>query len=349
MTTLFLLENTRVSGFLDIPSPKIVKSSLVPDIKSQVNIATARQTVTNILNGHDLRKLVIVGPCSIHDTHAAMEYALVLNELRKKYDNKLFIIMRVYFDKPRTQVGWKGFINDPHLDGTHHIYEGLFKARELLLRINALGLPVATEWLDTITPQYISDLVTLGMIGARTTESQVHRQLVSGMSMPVGFKNNMSGDIQVACDAMKVAAHPQSFLGTTNEGQIASINTRGNEDTFLVLRGSHQSTNYDPDSVSDALLTLRNNKVKPAIIVDCSHGNSRKDYKNQEYVWSSVASQIGDGNFGIKGVMLESNIHEGSQKLDDTPLKYGVSITDGCVNLQTTEELIQYLVDRVEL
>lgn len=349
MTTLFTLENTRIAKFGDIPKPKIIKSSLVPDIKSQVNILTARQTVTNILNGYDPRKLVIVGPCSIHDTQAAMDYACQLNKLRILYNKKLFIIMRTYMDKPRTQVGWKGFINDPRLDGTHHIYEGLFKSRELLLQINNLGLPVATEWLDTITPQYISDLVTIGMIGARTTESQVHRQLISGMSMPVGFKNNMSGNVQVACDAMVVAAHPQSFLGTTDEGEIALINTRGNEDTFLVLRGSQQGTNYDADSIADAVETLKSSAVKPAIIIDCSHGNSRKDYKNQSYVCTSVANQIATGNKIIKGVMIESNLHEGNQKLSDTPLKYGVSITDGCVNLQTTEELMQYLADRVDL
>lgn len=348
MTTIFKLDNLRVKGMEDLPKPKHIKSSLPLSIDSEVHVIDSRQTIANILNGHDKRFIVITGPCSIHDTTAALEYAHELVKIQQLYKDKLFIVMRLYFEKPRTQVGWKGFINDPHLDGSYRIYEGLFKARELLLQVNKLGLPVATEWLDTITPQYIADLVSLGMIGARTTESQVHRQLVSGMSMPVGFKNSMSGSIQVACDAIKVAEHEQSFLGTNDAGDITLVHTRGNPDTFVVLRGSNNGTNYDEISIAHTIGLQNKNNIRPAVIVDCSHGNSQKNHNNQEKVVKSIINQLIDGNHHIKGLMLESNINEGNQKLGDgRNLKYGISITDACINLDKTRELIENLYQRI--
>ena len=348
MSNPFSLEDTRIVKYEDIPKPKVIKSSLTPSISTQANIIAYRQTISNIMNGFDNRRLMIVGPCSIHDTEAALDYAYTLATLHKEYANKIFIIMRVYFEKPRTQIGWKGFINDPRLDGSHKMYEGIFKARELLIKISETGLPIATEWLDTITPQYIADLISVGMIGARTTESQVHRQLVSGLSMPVGFKNTTSGNIQIACDAIKASNHPQSFLGTNDAGDISLVRTKGNLDTFIVLRGScHSGPNYDPDSIAKALTIARGNGINPAIIVDCSHGNSQKDYRNQELVCRSISHQIANGNKDIKGVMLESNIHAGSQRLDLNNLRYGVSITDGCIDLPTTKIIIKNFVDNL--
>ena len=344
-----MLENIRVRSMEDLPKPKVIKATLVPSKKAQENIAIFRKVITNIINNNDDRRLVISGPCSIHDPQAALDYAYELHKLYKQYEQKIVIVMRVYFEKPRTQVGWKGFINDPQLDGSNKIYEGLFRARELLIHIAELGLPVVTEWLDTITPQYIADLVSLGMSGARTTESQIHRQLVSGISMPVGFKNTLTGNVQVPCDAIKVAEHPQSFLGTNDAGDIVLVHTTGNPDTFVVLRGSQEGTNYDHESIYNTIITMKNNNIRPSIIVDCSHGNSRKNYKNQEHVARSVINQIEAGNNFIKGIMLESNLHEGAHRLEDGDLKYGVSITDSCINLNKTKELINYFYNQVEL
>lgn len=335
----FQLENSRVDRFIEIPTPKDIKNEIDVNIKVKLDIISSRQTISNIINGKDNRKIIIAGPCSIHDRKAALDYANELNNLRLLYADRLYIVMRVYFEKPRTRIGWKGFINDPQLNGTYDMTEGLRQARDILASIVSLGLPVATEWLDTITPHYIGDLVSLGMIGARTTESQVHRQLVSGMSMPVGFKNNMSGDVQVACDAIASASNPHTFLGTTDNGKVARIKTRGNTDTFVVLRGSAKEPNYDEVSVQSTIKIANSTGVNSRIIIDCSHGNSQKDYRNQPIVFYNLIKQMRT-NKNIVGLMLESNIYEGSQALNNDPLRYGVSITDSCISLLKTKELL---------
>ena len=331
-----------------MPEPAQLKREIVVDAKAEIGIINARQTISNIINGHDKRKLVVCGPCSIHDRAGALDYAQQLNKLRLLYQDRIFIVMRTYFEKPRSCIGWKGFINDPNLNGTHDMSAGLYAARDLLAQIALLGMPVATEWLDTITPHYIGDLVSLGMIGARTTESQVHRQLVSGMSMPIGFKNNMAGSIQVAVDAMASASNIHTFLGTTDEGRVARIQTRGNPDCFMVLRGSASTPNYTKEQVDGAIDLAKRSNVNPRIVIDCSHGNSNKDYRNQPIVFRDVMKQM-MSNPNIVGLMLESNIHEGSQALNADPLRYGVSITDSCINLDTTRELINQLYSMKEI
>ena len=338
---IFQLENSRISEFYEMHEPKVLKREILVNAHAELTIIQSRQTISNIINGHDSRKLIICGPCSIHNRTAALDYAYELNQLRLKYQDELFIVMRVYFEKPRTRIGWKGFINDPKLNGTHDMCAGLYSARDLLAQIVSIGLPVATEWLDTITPHYLGDLVSIGMIGARTTESQVHRQLVSGMSMPVGFKNNIAGDVQVACDAVASANNIHTFLGTSDEGKVARIQTRGNSDCFIVLRGSSHGPNYSDSHVSDATSLAKATGVNTRIVIDCSHGNSKKDYKNQPMVFDNVASQM-IRNSNVVGLMIESNIHEGSQPLNTDPLRYGVSITDSCISLQTTKELFEH-------
>ncbi|OSI10181.1 3-deoxy-7-phosphoheptulonate synthase AroG [Neisseria zoodegmatis] len=300
-----------------------------------------RHEVADLVHGEDNRLLVIIGPCSIHDPKAALEYAERLLPLRKKYEKELLIVMRVYFEKPRTTVGWKGLINDPHLDGTFDINFGLRQARKLLLTLNNMGMPASTEFLDMITPQYYADLISWGAIGARTTESQVHRELASGLSCPVGFKNGTDGNLKIAIDAIGAANHPHHFLSVTKAGHSAIVHTAGNPDCHVILRGGKEP-NYSSEHVKAAAEQLTQAGVTPKLMVDFSHANSRKDYKRQMEVAQDVARQIRDGENNIMGVMVESHLVEGRQ---DKPVCYGQSITDACIGWEQTEELLALLAD----
>jgi 3-deoxy-7-phosphoheptulonate synthase len=305
-------------------------------------IVESREVVKRILTGDDSRLIVVVGPCSIHDHTAAIEYARRLAALSKEVQDKLYVVMRVYFEKPRTIVGWKGLINDPHLNDTFDIATGLRTARRILLEVATLGLPTATELLEPITPQYIADLVTVAAIGARTTESPTHRQMASGLSMPTGYKNGTDGGLQVALDAMNAARHPHCFLGIDNDGKTSIVNTKGNPWGFLIVRGGRSGPNYDAASLAEAAELLKKAKLSPKVMVDCSHANSNKDYTKQHTVWNNCLEQRLAGNDNLIGLMLESNLQPGNQPLpaDLTALKYGVSITDGCIGWDETEQLI---------
>ena len=305
-------------------------------------VVEGRETIRRILRGEDRRLMATVGPCSIHDPKAALEYAQRLATLSKKIADRIFVVMRVYFEKPRTTVGWKGLINDPHLDDTFDISAGLTIGRQLLLQIAEMGLPAATEMLEPITPQYIADLVSSASIGARTTESPTHRQMASGLSMPVGYKNGTDGNLQVAIDAMHAARTPHSFLGIDKDGLTCIVNTKGNPWGYLILRGGRSGPNYSEPDLRAAAAKLTAANLPPHFVVDCSHANSEKDHKNQAGVWGSVVEQRARGNEAILGLMLESNLHEGSQKpsSDLTKLKYGVSITDACIGWEETEKLL---------
>jgi len=306
-----------------------------------------RQAIHKILHGEDDRLVVVIGPCSIHDPKAALEYAQRLVKLRAEHADALEIVMRVYFEKPRTTVGWKGLINDPQLDGSFNINQGLRIARELILDINELGLPAACEYLDMITPQYIADLVSWGAIGARTTESQVHRELASGLSCPVGFKNGTGGSIGIAVDAIKAASHPHHFLSVTKGGHSAIVTTLGNEDCHIILRGG-QKPNYDAQSVEQASQKMQAAGLRPSIMIDSSHSNSSKDYRRQPEVLADVGAQISGGDERIMGVMIESHLVAGRQDLvDGQALTYGQSITDGCIGWDDTETVLDQLAQSV--
>ncbi|HUY95557.1 MAG TPA: 3-deoxy-7-phosphoheptulonate synthase [Terracidiphilus sp.] len=308
----------------------------------------ARAGVIDILHRRDHRLLVLAGPCSIHDAKAAREYAGLLKSAIAEFSADLRIVMRVYFEKPRTTVGWKGLINDPHLDQSYKINDGLRLARNLLLDLAEMGVPAGTEFLDMISPQYIAGLVAWGAIGARTTESQVHRQLVSGVSCPVGFKNGTSGNVDIAIDALLSAAHSHTFLGHTKHGQSAIFVTRGNPDTHIILRGGRQTVNYTAEAVAETAVKMHKAGLDPRIMIDCSHANSGKDYRRQPLVCRDVAAQIAAGNRNIMGVMLESNLVEGAQKLEPgKPLVYGQSITDACIGWPQTHELLKELAASV--
>mmetsp|Transcript_31198 Transcript_31198/g.48839 ORF Transcript_31198/g.48839 Transcript_31198/m.48839 type:complete len:403 (-) Transcript_31198:2106-3314(-) len=311
--------DVRISDIHPVISPTLLAEELDSEV-AQETVRVGRNAVASILNAGDDRLLVIVGPCSIHDPKAGIEYAKRLVKLAHEHSKELLVVMRVYFEKPRTTIGWKGLINDPDLNGTHNINKGIRLARGILLEINNLGLPCGAEFLDTISPQYIADLVCWGAIGARTTESQVHRELSSGLSMPVGFKNGTSGDVQVAIDAVRAALYPHSFLSVTTQGTVAIVSTDGNPDCHLILRGGAKTTNYDKDSIASATALLEKAKLEPRIIVDCSHGNSQKLHTNQPKVVADIASQLESGTSTIKGVMIESNLKEGNQP---EPLKNG--------------------------
>ncbi len=334
-------DDLRVLGYCKLMEPKVLKKEMPVSEKSIATVVSGRENVQNILSKKDKRMLVIVGPCSIHDEKASLEYAERLFELSKKVDQTLCVIMRVYFEKPRTTVGWKGLINDPQLDGTHNIMEGVQKARKILMQITEMGVPTATEMLEMVTPQYVSDLVSWAAIGARTTESQTHRELASGLSMPVGFKNGTDGILSGAINAMVAARAPQSFLGIDQDGKTSIVKTSGNPWCHLVLRGGHRP-NYDPVSIEDARLKLADKGLPQAIMVDCSHANSGKKFQRQEHVWKDIIEQRLDGDQSLIGMMLESNLYEGSQKFEGDPcsLAYGVSITDACISLETTERLL---------
>jgi 3-deoxy-7-phosphoheptulonate synthase len=307
-----------------------------------------RQALVQILDGLDDRVVVVVGPCSIHNVDSALEYAERLSQLAKDVADRLFVVMRVYFEKPRTTVGWKGLINDPHMDDTFDINTGLRRARKLLLDVANLGLPAATELLEPITPQYIADLITLTAIGARTTESPTHRQMASGLSMPVGYKNSTEGGLQVAIDAMISARSPHSFLGIDPAGQISIVKTAGNPYGHIVLRGGRNGPNYDDASIQSATKRLEQAGLTPHVMIDCSHANSDKDFAKQHVAWNDVINQRARGNVGIMGLMLESNLNPGQQKLTSPgDLQHGVSITDGCIGWDETESLLRDAYDRL--
>jgi 3-deoxy-7-phosphoheptulonate synthase len=332
-----------------IPPKKLASQLTITETASNT-VFNARQEIKNILRKSDSRLLAIVGPCSIHDPMASLEYAKKLYKLCQQFKERLCILMRVYFEKPRTTVGWKGLINDPHLDGSEDMPTGLYRARQLLLDINNLGLPVATETLDPIVPQYIADLVSWSAIGARTTESQTHREMASGLSMPVGFKNNTDGNLQIAIDAMKSAQTPHSFLGINSQGQTCVVKTRGNHQVHIILRGGRTGANYTPRHVKQAAQKLAAARLPQGIVVDCSHANSGKDYGRQEKVLKSIIRQRINGNNSLIGLMLESNLHAGCQKLSSrsSRLRYGVSITDACINWETTKGLLAYAFNRLK-
>jgi 3-deoxy-7-phosphoheptulonate synthase len=296
-----------------------------------------------IICGEDDRMLFIVGPCSIHEPKAGLEYARRLKVLADEVKDRVLVAMRVYFEKPRTTLGWKGFINDPNLNGTYDLKTGMFVARRFLLDVGEIGLPVATEWLEAFTPQYLGDLVAWGAIGARTTESQPHRLVASGLSMPIAFKNGTGGTIQIAVDAIVAAAADHAFLGIDDQGRASIVKTTGNHAGHLVLRGGKTGPNYDAESVASAKRMLVEGGLRPYLIVDCSHSNSGKDHRMQSVVFRDVLEQRANGNPGIVGIMLESHLHEGRQELGDDPskLKYGVSITDACVGWEETEQLVR--------
>ena len=328
--------------------PAILIEELPLSEKGSVVVSRARKEVGHILDGEDDRLVVIVGPCSIHDPLAGLEYARRLEAVADELGEDLRIVMRVYFEKPRTTVGWKGLINDPHLDGSFVINEGLRLARRLLLDLVELGLPSGCEFLDPITPQFISDLVTWGAIGARTTESQVHRELASGLSMPVGFKNGTDGGVQIAIDAVRAAAHPHRFLGVTEQGLAGIVSTRGNPDCHVILRGGQDGPNYDTASVQKTLAALRDAGLPARVMIDTSHGNSDKDHRRQPAVARDIAAQIAQGEPGIIGVMLESFLVNGRQDLKDRKhLVYGQSITDACLGWEMTVPVLHDLAAAV--
>jgi 3-deoxy-7-phosphoheptulonate synthase len=334
-------DDLRVKGYRPLMEPSMLKQKLAISRPASDTVLSGRKAIERILSRKDKRLLVIAGPCSIHDEEAAYEYADKLKKIRQEVNEALFVIMRVYFEKPRTSVGWKGLINDPHMDGTCDIMEGLKKARRILLQINEIGVPAATEFLETITPQYVADLVSWACIGARTTESQTHREMASGLSMPVGFKNGTDGNLSSAINAVLAAKTAQSFLGIDQNGRTCIVQTGGNPWMHIVLRGGRRP-NYDPISIEEARLNLIEKKLPEAIMVDCSHGNSMKKFQGQAIVWRNVIDQYIAGNDAIFGLMLESNLYEGTQKFsgDLAALQYGVSITDECISWETTEHLL---------
>ena len=336
------LENLNVESQEILITPAEIKKRLPIPAKAASTIDQGRQAVQSILKGQDPRLLVVVGPCSIHDTKAAMDYAQRLKNLNDKVCGSLLIVMRVYFEKPRTTTGWKGLINDPHINDSFKIEEGLQIGRKLLIDIAELGLPTATEALDPISPQYMQDLVVWSAIGARTTESQTHREMASGLSSSVGFKNGTDGGLTVAINALKSVTHPHRFLGINNEGQVAIITTRGNPFAHVVLRGGDNKPNYDSVSVALCEKELEKAGLAKNIMVDCSHANSNKNHELQPLVLDNITHQILDGNNSIMGVMIESNIAAGNQKIpsDLSQLKYGVSITDACIDWATTEKVL---------
>lgn len=345
-----------VRGYDPLTSPDLLQHELPLSDTSKKIVIDSRNQVCDIINGKDDRLLVVVGPCSIHDPKAALEYSERLSLLSSRLSKDLFIVMRAYLEKPRTTVGWKGLINDPDIDGTFQINKGLRISRDLFSKLTE-KVPIAGEMLDTISPQFLSDLFSVGAIGARTTESQLHRELASGLSFPVGFKNGTDGSLDVAVDAIRAAASPHHFLSVTKPGIVAIVGTEGNEDTFVILRGGKTGTNFDAESVKLAKEKLQKagviNETRrgPRIMVDCSHGNSTKDYRNQPKVAKVVGEQIANGERGICGLMIESNINEGRQDVptncEISNLKYGVSITDSCINWETTITVLEDLAAAV--
>jgi len=337
------IQDVNILGTTLLTSPGDLKRELPLTDDLAHSVYDSRETSKNILSGEDRRLIAIVGPCSIHNPKSAIEYAERLAPIAAEVNDRIVVVMRVYFEKPRTTVGWKGLINDPHLNDTFDMPTGLKLAREILLAVNATGLPAATEMLEPITPQYIADLITLASIGARTTESPTHRQMASGLSMPVGFKNSTEGSLEVAINAMQAARAGHTFLGINNDGKTCMMNTRGNNMGHLILRGGRQGPNYDADSLATASRLLNEANLPPRFVVDCSHANSNKDYAKQSIAWNDVIAQRAAGNDTIVGLMLESNLKAGKQSLGANPeeLQEGVSITDGCIDIDETAELLQ--------
>ena len=340
---MFPTYNLHVKETVRLITPRALKAEQPMTAEANTTVVGGRKAVARILEQAEPRLLVIVGPCSIHDTAAALEYAAKLNALHQELQDDLCLVMRVYFEKPRTTVGWKGLINDPHLDGTYDIENGLKKARALLLEITGMGLPAATEFLDPIVPQYIADLISWAAIGARTTESQTHREMASGLSMPVGFKNGTDGGLQIAIDAMRAAMTSHSFLGIDQDGVTSIIRTTGNPDGHVVLRGGRLNTNYDADSIRVGAADLAKAGLPPVLMVDCSHANSGKQHARQEEVWNSLIKQRATGNRAIIGAMVESNLVEGSQPIPKNlaDLRRGVSVTDACLGWDVTERMLR--------
>ncbi len=341
---LSITDDIRIDNLRPLISPALVMEELsITETISEV-VVENRSAINQILKNLDHRLVVVVGPCSIHDPNSALEYATRLKTCIDRYTDDLVIIMRIYFEKPRTTIGWKGLINDPFLDGSFNINRGLRTARKLLCDVNELGVAAGTEFLDTIVPQYISDLVSWGAIGARTTESQIHRELASGLSMPIGFKNATNGEVQVAIDAIKAALHPHHFLSVTKHGLAAIVSTKGNDCCHLILRGGNDGPNYSNKHIQETKEKLKKANLPQKIMVDCSHGNSQKDHNNQKNVVASLVEQISTGENSIFGVMIESNLVAGKQSLvNKANLVYGQSITDACIDWNETEVLLQQL------
>jgi len=341
-------DDLRISDMLEVKAPQTLMSEYPISAAAKQTVLAARKHAQQILRGEDDRLIVVCGPCSIHDPASAREYAERLLTLRNRYATQLHIIMRVYFEKPRTTIGWKGLINDPDLNGSFEINKGLQTARALLLDINNIGMPCGTEYLDLISPQYYSDLIAWGAIGARTTESQSHRELASGLSCPVGFKNGTNGNLQIAVDAIGASSKPHRFLSVTKAGHSAIFGTTGNHDCHIILRGGTEP-NYDASHVQDALALLKRSGLSASLMIDMSHANSRKQHRNQVPVGENIANQIRRGETGIAGVMIESHLVEGNQSLEaDKPLVYGQSVTDACINFEQTKGLIETLAQAVE-
>jgi 3-deoxy-7-phosphoheptulonate synthase len=341
---MYRTQDLHVKEIVRLLSPRELKALSPLTEAVAATVARSRERIIRILRQEDPRMLVVIGPCSIHDRKLALEYAERLNALRKELAGSLEIVMRVYFEKPRTTIGWKGLINDPHLDGSQDIETGLKIARELLLQILDMGLPAATEFLDPIVPQYIADLVSWAAIGARTTESQTHREMASGLSMPVGLKNSTDGSLQVAIDAMGATRHQHSFLGINEDGVTAIVRTTGNPHAHVVLRGGRAKTNYDAESIRAAEEKLISEKLQPVLMVDCSHANSEKKFARQEDVWHSVIQQRVEGTRSLIGLMVESSLIEGNQPIPTNlkELRYGVSITDSCIGWEATERMLRW-------
>lgn len=345
---LHMTDDIRISQLEPITSPALLLSQYPLSTESAAHIVSYRKQASDIIYGIDDRLLVVVGPCSIHDVDAALAYGQELQAARLAFQDDLHIIMRVYFEKPRTTVGWKGLINDPHLDGSFEVNTGLSIARKLLLDLTKMQLPIGTEFLDVIIPQFISDVVSWGAIGARTTESQVHRELASGLSMPVGFKNGTDGNVKIAVDAMRSAQEGHHFLSVSKMGVPVIVTTKGNRDTHVILRGASSGPNFDATHVAQTRKILEAQDLRQRIMIDCSHGNSQKDHNKQPLVAANVAQQLHDGSHDICGVMIESNLVAGNQALiDKKQLTYGQSITDACISWQETLPVLKTLASAV--
>jgi 3-deoxy-7-phosphoheptulonate synthase len=345
-------EDWRIRGYNPLTPPDLLQSEIPQSAKSRETVLNGRNETVAVVQGKDAngRLLVVIGPCSIHDPKAALEYCDRLVKMKEKYKDDLLIVMRSYLEKPRTTVGWKGLINDPDIDNTFKINKGLRVSRQLFVDLTEKGMPLASEMLDTISPQFLADLLSVGAVGARTTESQLHRELASGLSFPVGFKNGTDGTLDVAVDAIGSVKHPHHFLSVTKPGVVAIVGTVGNDDCFVILRGGKKGTNYDAQSIKECRETLEKKGLNARLMIDCSHGNSEKDHKNQPKVAHALAEQIAAGETGIMGVMIESNINEGNQKVPKEGkdgLQYGVSITDACINWDDTEKVLEELATAV--